>query len=157
MLVLTMRRTLVVDLTQGTSGAIKLFVKCLTVLPNLHTLEIALMWDGELAKVLVTALGKEKPQLQRLRILTLPPEVHQLLWYCPNVENLRCSSAPDECFAETLMASELNHLTKLSVVYLARKVDVWQSRAYFVSFAINEVSSREFSQGWQGLIQGSTN
>jgi hypothetical protein len=37
------QRTLVVDLADGTNGATKLFVKCLTASPNLRTLDIVSM------------------------------------------------------------------------------------------------------------------
>ena len=133
MLVLTTQRSLTVDLLWGPSKVIKLFVKCLSALPDLHTLEIvSSMWNTE-PKVLVTALGKEKPQLRRVLTLALPSDAPQLLQYCPNVENLRCSSAPDGRFLETLVASGLNHLTKFSAVYLRETGDNWPSRAYFVS------------------------
>lgn len=122
-----------VDLIQGTPRLTKLFAKCLTALPNLHSLEIVSAWDHKLAEVLVTALGKEKPQLQRVRTLVLPPQAYGLLRYCPNVEDLTCCRSPDEHFIETLVESRSNHLTKFSAVYVRELGDTWSSAAYFVS------------------------
>ena len=121
-----------VDFTQGTSRVMKMFVKCLTALPNLHTLEIVSVWDYKLVKVLVIAMRNEKPQLQRIRTLVLPPEAHELLRYCPNVVDLTCRNAPNEPFVDSLMASGLNHLTKFSAVYVRSIGDIWLSAAYLV-------------------------
>jgi len=90
------------------------------------------MYERKLATSLVTALGKEKPQLQRVRTLVLSHNMDELLRYCPNVEDLTCTSAPDKRFIETLVASGLNHLTKFSAAHV-RMGDIWSSAAYFVS------------------------
>ena len=119
-----------VDLTDGTKKVVELFVKCLTTLPNLHTLEIVSIWRTEAVDAFQTALRKEKPrfQLQRVRRLILPPAAHRLLGCCPSVEDLTCCSVrPGEYFIGSLVASKLNHLTKLSVMYLGGG-DIWLSR-----------------------------
>jgi len=129
-----MQRTLVADLIQGTPRVMKLFVKCLTALPNLHTLEIISVWDPKLVKAVVAAMRKEKPKLQRVRTLVLSPETHELSRYCPNVEDLTCRMAPDERFTESLGASGMNHLTRISALYNAQgRRNIWLSAACFAS------------------------
>ncbi|KAF9645994.1 hypothetical protein BDM02DRAFT_3189245 [Thelephora ganbajun] len=68
-------RTRVVDLVDGTDRVMKLLIKCLTTLPNLHTLEIVLMWKGETVQSFATAPEKTKLQLQlqQVRTFALPP------------------------------------------------------------------------------------
>ena len=113
------------------------FIKCLAALPNLHTLEIALMWrDQFVADHFVDALKKRKPQFQQLRTLVLPDKAHWLLRCCPNVEDLTCYGVtPDEAFVESLVVGKLNHITKLSI--LSRSVllgeDPWSSGFLFFS------------------------
>ena len=121
-----------VDLADGTDGATKLFVKCLTALPNLHTLEIVSMWKPGVVMSFTTALVKENPRLQ-VQTLVLPPTAHWLLRYCPNVEDLTCcTTGPDECFVESLLVSGLNHITKFSVLYPGYG-DIWRRRVHLVS------------------------
>jgi len=136
-----------------------LFVECLTALPNLHTLEITSMW-GRNVHVFTTALESRKLRLQQVRTLILPVEAHQLLRYCPNIEDLTCcASVPDEAFVESLSVGGSDHITKLSVFPSGKRVtrssgDVWSSRVYSVSwFIIEEVNSYKLSQGWPGLVR----
>ena len=146
----TAQRTLVVNFAHGTDRVRILFVECLTALPNLHTLEITSMWDHNV-QVFVTALEDRKVrlQLQRVQALVLPAEAHRLLQYCPNIEDLTCcATAPNEAFAESLMAGGLSRITKLSVLSPGRGViwssgKIWSSRVYFVSclLTIGEVNS----------------
>lgn len=131
-----------------------LFVKCLTTLPNLHTLKVVSMWDRKLVKVLVTALRKEKPQLQRVRTLVLPTAAHQLLRYCPNVEDLTCCNAPDGNFVETLVASGLNHLTKFSAMYVQSMGSSWWSAACFASRSLATRWAHENSHRDGGGLSG---
>jgi len=120
-----------------------LFVECLAALPNLHTLEITSMF-GRNVHALVTALENRKLRLrlQQIRTLILPAEVHRLLRYCPNVEDLTCcATMPDEAFVESLVVGGLDHITKLSVFPPGKRGtrsngDVWSSRVHFVSFSL---------------------
>ena len=124
-----------VDLSDGTKRVAELFVKCLTTLPNLHTLEMVSILKYEVVGAFQTALRKEKPrlQLQRVRRLILPPAAYQLLGCCPNVEDLTCCSArPGEAFIGSIVTSGLNRLTKPSVMH-AGGGNVWLSGDHFVS------------------------
>jgi len=69
------------------------FVECLKSLPNLHTLEIGLIFDrmGMVLKRSCTTLLKEALEgvtLPQIKSLILPAAVHPLLKHCPNVEDL---------------------------------------------------------------------
>jgi len=123
----------VVDFDDVTDKATKLFVECLTVLPNLHTLEIISMWEPETIMCLTTALGEVRPRLQQVRTLILPPMAHWLLRYCPNVEDLTCvAGRPEERFVESLVVGRLHHITKFRVLYPGCG-DMWQSMVHLVS------------------------
>ena len=140
-LVLTIQRTLVVDFEGGTSRVAELFVECLTALPNLHTLEISSMWEDQIAQSFTTALRERKPklQLQQVQTLILPPKAHQLLRYCPNVEDLTCCTMkPDIGFVESLAVGGPVRIAKFSVLCLEGKdtrsmKDIWSGMVYFVS------------------------
>ena len=113
----------------------ELFVKCLTALPNLHTLEIVLMWKLEPVEAFRTAVMKGGPrfQLQRLRRLIIPSTAHLLLRFCPNVEDFTCGSISNPLVG-SLVAGGLKQLTKLSVVNVYKGGrDAWLSRDHFVS------------------------
>jgi len=71
-------------------SALSRFIKCLESLPNLHTLEIG-QEDGYLAPLLKKNTLKFKPKgvkLPQIKTLILPPTVHPLLKYCPNLEHV---------------------------------------------------------------------
>ena len=126
---LTVQRILVVDFVGGTYKVAKLFVECITTLPNLHTLEIVSMSGGRIVQSLATALEKRKQEIQQVRTLVLPPAAHWLLRYCPNVEDLTCCDAkPDERFVESLVVGGLNRITRFSVLYPEGR-DIWSSRS----------------------------
>lgn len=119
-----------VDFVDGTDGVMKLFAECLTVLPNLHTLEIVSMRKDESVQSFAIALERAKLQLQlrQVRTLVLPPSAHWLLRYCPNVEDLTCcATKPDEAFVGSLVAGRLHHLTKFAVL-CPGDTDIWPSR-----------------------------
>ena len=121
-----------VDFVGGTYKVAKLFVECLTTLPNLHTLEIVSMSEGRIVQSLATALEKRKRKLRQVRTLVLPPAAHWLLRYCPNVDDLTCCAAkPDERFVESLVVGGLKHMTRFSVFYPEEK-DIWPSRVHSV-------------------------
>ena len=125
-----------IDFVDGTGRATaKLFAECLTNLPNLHTLEIASIWEDRIAQSFATALEERKLQLQlqQVRTLTLDPMVHCLLLYCPNVEDLMCCGMePDGGFVKSLVAGGLINLTKFSVLYPGKR-NIWPSGVYFIS------------------------
>lgn len=124
-----------VDFVDGTGKTTKLFAECLTTLPNLHTLEIASVWENRIARSFATALEKRKLQLQlqQVRTLALDPTVHRLLWYCPNVEDLMCCAMePGGSFVKSLVTAGLNNVTKLSVLYPGKR-DIWSGVAYLIS------------------------
>ena len=124
-----------VDSVGGTYVAACRFIECLTTLPNLHTLEIALMWRYQFfADHFVDALKKRKPRFQQLRALVLPDKAHWLLRCCPNVEDLTCYGVtPDEAFAESLVAGELTRIAGLSILCRAVSLgaDPWPGGVYF--------------------------
>ena len=63
-----------------------MFVECLKSLPNLHTLEIGLVYERPRTILLKEALkGLKLPQIETL---ILPPAAHPLLEHCPNVEDV---------------------------------------------------------------------
>ena len=125
-----------VDFVDGTERVMKLFVECLTVLPNLHTLEIVSMRKDENVQCFAAALETAKPRLQlrQVRTLVLPPVAHWLLRYCPNVEDLTCCCAttPDEAFVGSLVVGRLNLLTKFAVS-CPGDTDIWPSKSSFVA------------------------
>ena len=121
-----------VDFVGGPYRVAKLFVECLTTLPNLHTLEIVSMSERRIVQFIATALEKKKKKVQQVRTLVLPPAAHWLLRYCPNVEDLTCCDAkPDERFVESLAVGGLKHVTRFSVLYPEER-DIWPSMVYFV-------------------------
>ena len=134
------------------------FVKCLAALPNLHTLEIGCTPKVPDFGSFATALGGRALQV---RTLVLPPTAHLLLRYCPHVEDLTCrDAAPNETFAESLVAGGLNCITKLSV-WCPEGSENWDICLSTVqshsSLTIDEMSSQEFSQGLPGLVRGFAN
>ena len=63
---------------------LQFFVKCLELLPNLHTLEI---WANS---IMTTPLEKalKRVKLPQIRTLILPPAAHPILRHCHNVEDI---------------------------------------------------------------------
>jgi hypothetical protein len=84
----------------GTEAIVETFVRCLAVLPNLHTLEVISM-GAQLSQYLRKALnGVELPQI---RTLVLPSMAHCLLPHCPNLDDLTCTPfSPNKEFVESL-------------------------------------------------------
>ena len=131
---LTVQRTLVVDFVDNSPRTSELFVKCLTTLHNLHTLEIVSMQGDERIQSFAIALDRTRTQLQlrKVRTLVLPPTAHRLLRHCPNVEDLTCcATEPDVDFVESLAARKSNCVTKFSVLYPGYR-NIWPSWVYLI-------------------------
>ena len=64
--------------------AAAMFVECLKSLPNLHTLEIGVVYHSP--KPFKEAL--KRVELPQIKTLILPPAAHTLLKHCPNVEDV---------------------------------------------------------------------
>ena len=141
-----------VDFVDGADGVMRLFVECLAVLPNLHTLEIVSMRKDESVQSFAIALERAKLQLQ-VRTLVLPPSAHWLLRYCPNVEDLRCcATKPDEAFVGSLVAGRLDRLTKFAVL-CPGDTDIWPSRDLF-RFSLDWTQGRfsvEMAEAYPGI------
>ena len=120
--VLTVQRTLVVDFADNSPKAPGRFVKCLTTLPNLHTLEIVSMQGDEKVQSFVIVLERTGTQLQlrEVRTLVLPPTAH----CCDIAQTLR-----------TLRAV-LRNPTRLSSS-LSQRVDPTASRSF--RFCIRDI------------------
>lgn len=104
-----------VDLAcDGIETILETFVRCLAVLPNLHTLEVISM-GTHYSKHLRNALsGVELPQI---RTLILPSMAHSLLRHCPNVDDLTCTPfRPDEDFVESLARGQ-QKLRRFAVLF----------------------------------------
>jgi hypothetical protein len=97
-----LRRAMTVDLAcDGTETIFDIFVRCLAVLPNLHTLEVISM-GNHYTEPLRKALHDIK--LPQIRTLILPSMAHCLLRHCPNVDDLTCTPfRPNEDFIESLI------------------------------------------------------
>ena len=135
----------------GTKKVMELFVKCLTALPNLHTLEIVSLQGAQIIRSFVTALTRREPKLQQVRTLIMPPTAHRLLHYCPNVQDLTCCDwKPDRDFVDSLAAGGPNRVTKFSVLCAAGKDtrlmrDIWPGMVHF-PLNIGEANSHKFPQ-----------
>lgn len=104
-----------VDLAcDGTDAIFEIFVRCLTVLPNLHALEVISM-GSHFSDPLRDALdGVELPQI---KILILPSMAHCLLRHCPNVDDLTCTPfRPNEDFIRSLIAGR-QKLRRFAVLF----------------------------------------
>ena len=66
--------------------AIRPFVECLELLPNLHTLEIGSSENGPDTILLRDALGRVR--FPQIKTLIIPESVHPLLKHCRNVEDV---------------------------------------------------------------------
>ena len=62
------------------------FARCLSSLPNLHTIKLGSFGDGPDTTLLETALGRIR--LPRIKTLIIPEPAHPLLKHCPNVEDV---------------------------------------------------------------------
>jgi len=91
-----------VDLAcDGTETIFDIFVRCLAVLPNLHTLEVISMGNHYTEPLRKALHGIKLPQI---RTLILPSMAHCLLRHCPNVDDLTCTPfRPNEDFIESLI------------------------------------------------------
>ena len=67
-------------------GAIRPFVRCLSFLPNLHTLAIGSVDYGPSPVLLKKALGRIR--LPQIKTLIIPESAHPLLEHCRNVEDV---------------------------------------------------------------------
>jgi len=149
-----------VDSVSGTYQGAELFIDCLTALQNLRTFEITSASQYKIVKYFVDTLKKKETQFQQIRTLVLPDAVHWLLRCCPNVEDLTCCTAPGIDFVESLVAGELNRITKLSVLCPSGSsiwwnLDIWSSTIHFVSRLLSLRRAYKGFQRWLGLVQGS--
>ena len=151
--VLTVQRTLMVDFADNPPKTPGRFVKCLTTLPNLHTLEIVSMQGDEKIQSFAIALERTGTQLQvrEVRTLVLPPTAHQLLRHCPNVEDLTCcATEPDEDSVESLAACRSNRVAKFSVLHPGYR-NIWPSRILFHSSSFMERTHKNSHRNGCGL------
>jgi hypothetical protein len=104
-----------VDLAcDGTEAILETFVKCLTVLPNLHTLEVTSIGTKYSQPLRKALNGIKFPQI---RTLVLPSMAHCLLPHCPNLNDLTCTPfCPDEGFIESLAAGK-QKLRRFAVLF----------------------------------------
>jgi hypothetical protein len=104
-----------VDLAcDGTETILDTFVKCLAVLPNLHTLEVISMGTHYSQPLHDALIGVEFPQI---RTLVLPSMAHCLLRHCPNVDDLTCTPfRPDQEFVESLAKGQ-QRLRRFAVLF----------------------------------------
>lgn len=104
-----------VDLAcDGTDTIFDTFVKCVTVLPNLHTLEVISM-GTHYSEPLCRALDGIK--LPQIKTLILPSMAHCLLRHCPNVDDLTCTPfRPNENFIRSLIVGQ-QKLRRFAVLF----------------------------------------
>ncbi|KAL4246280.1 hypothetical protein ABKN59_009772 [Abortiporus biennis] len=82
-------RSFAVTLTRwSTKKVLSAFVKCLTMLPNLHTLQV-LYAHPTMAKSVQTAFRHN--ELPQIRTVILPNYVHSILRSCTGVETITCN------------------------------------------------------------------
>lgn len=105
----------------GTETILETFVRCLAVLPNLHTLEVTSVESDYL--FYNTMNGTKLPQI---RTLILPSMAHHLLRHCPNVEDFTCTNfRPDEELAKSLAKGQ-RKLKTLAVLFSGDSI-TWKS------------------------------
>jgi len=68
------------------NDAIRPFVRCISFLPNLHTLQIGSVEYGPSPSLLKKALGWTS--LPQIKTLIIPEAAHPLIEHCRNVEDL---------------------------------------------------------------------
>ena len=95
-----------VSLSYGEAGkTTKDFVRCLSALPNLHTLAITSI-GGANSRFRV---GLKYATLPQIRTAILPPAAHHILRHCPNIEDLTCSpDGPNKEFFQSIAVGKLN-------------------------------------------------
>ena len=93
-------------------------VRCLSLLQNLHTLEIGSSYYGFDTTLLEKALGRMI--LPQMKTLIMPESAHPLLKHCPNVEDVvwvieaRFRVTSDE-FLESLTSNSNSKVERLTV------------------------------------------
>jgi len=97
--------------------AIRPFVRCLSFLPNLHTLQIGSMERGLDDDLLKKALGWMR--LPQIKTLIIPEAAHLLLEHCRNVEDVvwvieDVRSYPDGFF-RSLMPTSNSKVKRLTI------------------------------------------
>jgi len=79
--------------------ALRAFAKCLQLLPNLHTVQVAGVY-GQIATAIKTAFkGYRFPQI---RTVILPPLAHHMLSSCPQVKDITCIGYHENYFIRTI-------------------------------------------------------
>ena len=134
-----------------TEKSIKDFARCLSGLPNLHTLEITYMGSSH-SRFLRAGLKSTLPQI---RTASLPSAAHHILRHCPNIEDLTCSpGGPNEDFFESLAVGKLN-LRRFGTLFPG-EADGWTSKSpAHMATLLSEVSSARTSKDLppnQGII-----
>jgi hypothetical protein len=116
-----------VDLAcDGTDAIFEIFVRCLTVLPNLHTLEV-ISTGTHYSEPLRNAL--DGVQLPQIKTLILPSMVHCLLRHCPNVDDLTCTPfRPNEDFIQSLIVGQ-QKLRRFAVLFPGNAI-AWAGKAF---------------------------
>jgi len=97
--------------------AIRSFVQCLELLPNLHTLEIGSSGNGPDAALLKTALRRVR--LSQIKTLIIPESAHPLLEHCPSVEDvvwvITDKSVTSNEFLRSLTSNRFSKVKRLAV------------------------------------------
>lgn len=107
-----MTRVIVVTLTRyQTATILPAFAQCLSILPNLHTIEIAHAHSKMMSHLKSAFEGKKFPTV---RTVSLPSCAHAILRCCPAVENVTCTSGDGGTLISALAAAKCNKLTKVS-------------------------------------------
>ena len=125
-----------VDLAcDGTDTIFEIFVRCLVVLPNLHTLEVISM-GTHYSEPLRNALGCTK--LPQIKTLILPSMAHCLLRHCPNIDDLTCTPfRPNGDFIQSLIAGR-QKLRRFAVLFPGNAV-TWTGEELSRRFQIHDV------------------
>lgn len=120
-----------VDLAcDGTDVIFEIFVRCLVVLPNLHTLEVISM-GTHYSEPLRNALNGIK--LPQIKTLILPSMAHCLLRHCPDVDDLTCTPfRPNENFVQSLIVGQ-QKLRRLAVLFPGNAI-AWSGKECFLVF-----------------------
>jgi len=97
--------------------AIRPFVRCLSFLPNLHTLQIGSVMYGPSPTLLREALGSIK--LPQIKTLIIPQSANPLLERCHNVEDLVWviddSRSSANQFLQSLMSNSDSKVKRLTI------------------------------------------
>ena len=89
-----MLRTVAVSLTRYKASTIlPAFAKCLAVLPNLHTIQVAHA-NTQMTTAIKTAF--EGHTFPSVRTVVVPSCAHEILRRCPGVEDLTCNKDVDD-------------------------------------------------------------